>query len=97
MITLINQLTVTGSEEEFRSISAELNAFMSQWPGYRSHTLLRSVREAGSYAEVAQWDDAASHQAAVRTEEFQALIKRLAQVIAKPAPGLYETVTAHQA
>jgi hypothetical protein len=41
------------------------------------------------FIEMAEWDDAASHQAAVRSEEFQSRVKGLGS-LASVEPGLYE-------
>lgn len=92
MVTLINQLVVTGDVEEFLAVAERLSAFMSRQPGYRSHSLLRSLREPLTYVELAEWDRPEQHGAAVRSDEFQALIQELAKVVAKPSPGLFETV-----
>lgn len=94
MVTFINQLTVTGTVEEFEKISAKLSEFMSAQPGYLSHRLLRSLRSPETYVELAEWENPEAHQAAVRSETFQLLIKELAQVVAKPTPGLFEDVKA---
>ncbi len=95
MVTFINQLTVTGSVEEFEAISARLSDFMSAQPGYLSHRLLRSLRRPNVFVEIAEWQEAPAHQAAVRSDEFQALIRELAQVVEKPAPDLFEEIKAN--
>ncbi|HWB38516.1 MAG TPA: AMP-binding protein, partial [Rugosimonospora sp.] len=92
MVTFINQLTVTGSAEEFEKISARMSEFMASRPGYLNHRLLRSLRAPESYVEIAEWENPEAHQAAVRSDEFQALISELGRVVAKPTPGLFTDV-----
>ncbi|MER5538925.1 antibiotic biosynthesis monooxygenase family protein [Streptomyces mirabilis] len=91
MVTFINKLTVNGDIEEFLKIKQSLTEFMSAQPGYRSSSTLRHVGRRHVFIEMAEWDDAASHQAAVRSEEFQARVKGLG-ALASVEPGLYEEV-----
>ncbi len=92
MVTLVNQLTVTGDVSDFERVSASMSSFMSAQPGYLNHRLLRSLRQPEVFVEIAEWQDAASHMAAVRSDAFQGLVKELGGLVAKPAPGLYEDV-----
>ncbi len=94
MVTFINQLTVTGTSEEFERISAGMSEFMSAQPGYLNHRLLRSLRQPENYVEIAEWENPEAHLAAVRSDEFQQFIKELGKVVAKPTPGLFEDVKA---
>jgi long-chain acyl-CoA synthetase len=94
MVTLVNQLTVTGDPATFEQISARMSGFMSEQPGYLSHRLLRSLRQPEIYVEIAEWETAEAHGAALRSDTFQGLIKELSQVVAKPSPGIYEDVKA---
>jgi heme-degrading monooxygenase HmoA len=94
MVTLVNQLTVTGDPAQFEEISARMSGFMAEQPGYLSHRLLRSLRQPEVYVEIAEWETADAHGAALRSDAFQGLIRELAQVVAKPSPGLYEDVKA---
>ncbi|MFD5456887.1 antibiotic biosynthesis monooxygenase family protein [Streptomyces olivaceus] len=89
MVTFINKLTVNGDIEEFLRIKQSMTAFMSAQPGYRGSSTLRQVGQHNVFIEMAEWDDAASHQAALRSEEFRALIKGLSG-LATADPGLYE-------
>lgn len=91
MVTFINKLTVNGDIEEFLEIKRSLTEFMSAQPGYRSSSTLRRVGRSNVFIEMAEWDDAASHQAAVRSEEFRARVKGLG-ALAGVEPGLYEEV-----
>ncbi|MFJ5712537.1 MULTISPECIES: antibiotic biosynthesis monooxygenase [unclassified Streptomyces] len=91
MVTFVNKLTINGDVEEFFRIKDSLTEFMSAQPGYRSSSMLRHVGRPEVFIELAEWDDAASHQAAVRSEEFQKRVKGLAG-LASVEPGLYEAV-----
>ncbi|GHK04151.1 antibiotic biosynthesis monooxygenase family protein [Streptomyces sp. NPDC003753] len=92
MVTFINKLTVNGDIAEFLKIKESLTEFMSAQPGYRSSATLRQVGRPDVFIEMAEWDNAAAHQAAVRSEEFQARVKGLG-ALASVEPGLYEVVT----
>src|SRR5690348_7825401 len=91
MVTFINKLTVNGDIEEFLEIKRSLTEFMSAQPGYRSSSTLRQVGRSKVFIGMAGWDDAASRQAAVRSEEFGARVKGLG-ALAGVEPGLYEEV-----
>ncbi|WP_405577913.1 antibiotic biosynthesis monooxygenase family protein [Streptomyces sp. NBC_01190] len=91
MVTFVNKLTVNGDVEEFFKIKQSLTEFMSVQPGYRSSSMLRHVGQRNVFIELADWDDAAAHQAAVRDPEFQARVKGLGS-LATVEPGLYEEV-----
>jgi long-chain acyl-CoA synthetase len=95
MVTLINQLTVVGDADEFEKVSARMSEFMAAQPGYRSHRLLRSLREPNVYVELAEWTDAEAHQTALRSDTFQGFIGELRALVAKPTPGLFADVKAH--
>jgi quinol monooxygenase YgiN len=95
VVTLINEFTVTGDIDAFERVLGEFNRYMSEQPGARGYRLLRSTRRPQVFVELADWDDAASHQAAVRSEGFPALVARLRPLVAKSVPDLYETVRSH--
>ncbi|MFF5448527.1 AMP-binding protein [Streptomyces sp. NPDC012888] len=88
MVTFVNKLTVHGDIDEFLAAKDRITAYMSAQPGHIANRTLRSVGEPDVFIEVADWEDAASHQAAVRSEGFAALVGPLA-ALAKPEPGLY--------
>jgi len=92
MVTLVNQLTVTGDQAAFEDVNARMSRFMSEQPGYLSHRLLHSLREPRVYVELAEWENPESHVAAVRSDTFQGFVRELAALVAKPVPGLYEDV-----
>jgi quinol monooxygenase YgiN len=92
MVTLINQLTVTGSVEEFERVTEELTAYMCRQPGYLGYRTLRSISKPNVFVEIAEWESAEAHRAAVTSEGFQSRVRQLAGLVAKPTPDLYETV-----
>ncbi|MGX9891572.1 antibiotic biosynthesis monooxygenase family protein [Streptomyces sp. NPDC002276] len=91
MVTFINKLTVNGDLAEFQRIKHSMTEFMSAQPGYRGSSTLRQVGQDNVFIEMAEWQDAASHQAALRSNEFRDLIKGLSG-LASAEPGLYEEV-----
>ena len=91
MVTFVNKLTVNGDLAEFLRIKQSMTEFMSAQPGYRRSSTLRHVGQHNVFIEMAEWDDADSHQAALRSEEFRALIKGLGG-LATAEPGLYQEV-----
>ncbi|MGP4012664.1 antibiotic biosynthesis monooxygenase family protein [Streptomyces sp. 4N124] len=91
MVTFVNKLTVHGDIDAFLAVKDRLTAYMSAQPGHVSNQTLRHVGDSRVFLEVAVWQDAASHQRAARSEEFQALVKQLVPHAA-PEPGLYQTV-----
>ncbi|MEV0277100.1 antibiotic biosynthesis monooxygenase family protein [Streptomyces sp. NPDC050610] len=96
MFTFINRFTVTGDTAEFEARIAEITEHMTQQPGFRSHRLYHSAKDAAAYVEVAEWDDADSHQRAVRTEGFQRAVRPVMSLAtADPAP--FSLVTTHTA
>lgn len=90
-MTLVNTLTVTGDVEVFRRITAALTDYMRRQPGYIRSQLLHSLRDDSVYVEIAEWEEAAAHQRAVRSDGFRETVRGLSDV-ASVAPGLYETV-----
>ncbi|MFJ5779703.1 AMP-binding protein [Streptomyces sp. NPDC093094] len=93
MVTFVNKLTVHGDVDAFLAVKDRLTSYMSAQPGYVSHQTLRHAGQPNVFLELAVWQDAAAHGKAVRSEEFQAIVKGLGP-LATPEPGLYETVEA---
>ncbi|WP_435272924.1 AMP-binding protein [Streptomyces parvulus] len=93
MVTFVNKLTVHGDLDTFLGVKSRLTAYMAAQPGYVSHQVMRHAWHPNVYLELAVWEDADAHQKAVRSEEFQALVKQLGP-LATPEPGLFETVEA---
>ncbi|MFF0885070.1 AMP-binding protein [Streptomyces sp. NPDC003456] len=93
MVTFVNKLTVHGDVDAFLAVKERLTSYMSAQPGYVSHQTLRHAGQPNVFLELAVWQDAAAHGRAVRSEEFQSLVKGLGP-LATPEPGLYETVGA---
>ncbi|MFF9778203.1 antibiotic biosynthesis monooxygenase family protein [Streptomyces sp. NPDC013978] len=91
MVTFVNKLTVHGDVEEFLAAKDRVTAHMSTQPGYLGHQTLRLVGGKPVFLELAQWQDAAAHRAAVTHPDFQALVGGLRQ-LATPEPGLYEVL-----
>jgi long-chain acyl-CoA synthetase len=91
MVTFVNKLTVHGDTAAFLAVKGRLTAYMAAQPGYVSHQTLRHAGAPNVFLELAVWQDAAAHQKAVRSEEFQSLVKGLGP-LATPDPGLYETL-----
>ncbi|GAA3343174.1 hypothetical protein GCM10020358_40870 [Amorphoplanes nipponensis] len=94
MLTLMNEFTVTGDVDEFLGVLADFNAYMSARPGAGSYQLLRSTRRPRVFVELAEWESAEAHQAAVRSEGFLPLVTRLRPLVEKSVPDLYETLHA---
>jgi quinol monooxygenase YgiN len=92
MVTLINEFNVTGDVAEFERVLGEFNAYMSSLPGARGYRLLRSTRRPNVFVELADWDSAEAHQAAVKSPGFLPLVARLRPLVDKGMPDLYETV-----
>ncbi|MFJ8546470.1 AMP-binding protein [Streptomyces sp. NPDC093586] len=93
MVTFVNKLTVHGDVDAFLAVKDKLTSYMSAQPGYVSHQTLRHAGQPNVFLELAVWQDAAAHRKAVRSEEFQSIVKGLGP-LATPEPGLYETVGA---
>ncbi|RDG36582.1 AMP-binding protein [Streptomyces corynorhini] len=93
MFTFINRFTVRGDAAEFEKRIGEITAHMSRQPGFRSHRLLRSAKDARLYVEIAEWDDARSHGRALRTETFQRAVREV-QKLASADPAPFVPVTA---
>ncbi|MEV0001603.1 antibiotic biosynthesis monooxygenase family protein [Micromonospora sp. NPDC050980] len=96
MFTLINEFTVTGDVEEFRLVLEDFNRYMSAQPGAGGYRLLRSTRRPEVFVELAEWESAEAHQAAVRSDGFLPLVSRLRPLVEKSVPDLYETVRDEQ-
>ncbi|MGX1673424.1 antibiotic biosynthesis monooxygenase family protein [Streptomyces sp. NPDC055400] len=91
MVTFVNKLTVHGDVEEFLAAKDRVTAYMSAQPGYLGHRTLRLAGGEPVFLELADWQDAAAHRAAVTSPAFGALVGGLKQ-LATPEPALYETV-----
>ncbi|KAA9166518.1 antibiotic biosynthesis monooxygenase [Amycolatopsis acidicola] len=89
MVTLVNKLTVTGDTGEFTRILEKLTEFMRAQPGYLSSELLRSVRNPQIYLEVARWETAGAHRAAVTSDGFRERVAGLG-ALATVDPDVYE-------
>ena len=70
MVILLNRLTVTGDPDKFEEVFAKSSQFMRTQPGFMGHTLVRSLRNPGSYVNIAHWEQAADHIQSVQNPEF---------------------------
>ncbi len=77
MITLINKMTVTGDMTEFRRVNSYIADYMSEQPGALRFQLLWSPTTPEVFVEVAEWDSAEHHKAAVSTPEFRERVREL--------------------
>jgi long-chain acyl-CoA synthetase len=91
MVILLNRLTVTGDSEKFEEVFAKSSQFMRAQPGFMGHTLVKSLRNPGSYVNIAHWEQAADHIQSVQNPEFMEHITALAAVSASD-PDLYSIV-----
>ena len=91
MVILLNRLTVTGDAEKFEEVFAKSSQFMRAQPGFMGHTLVRSLRNPGSYVNIAPWEQAADHIQSVQNPEFMEHITALAEVSGSD-PDLYSIV-----
>jgi long-chain acyl-CoA synthetase len=90
VVTLVNKFTVTGQPEEFEKIWEASSDFMRRQPGFVSFRLVRSLREPNIYINIAEWENAESHQRVMRGEGFQQHIAELGKV-SRPDPVLCES------
>jgi long-chain acyl-CoA synthetase len=91
MVILINKFTLTTTPEHFEEVFKASSEFMRAAPGFRNHTLVRSLHNPNVYVNIAEWTDAGSHQRVVHSEGFSAHVRELAAV-AKVEPDLYSVV-----
>jgi long-chain acyl-CoA synthetase len=91
MVILLNRLTVTGDPEKFEEVFAKSSQFMRAQPGFMGHTLVKSLRNPGSYVNIAHWEQAADHIQSVQNPEFMEHITALAAVSSSD-PDLYSIV-----
>ncbi|KOG87820.1 antibiotic biosynthesis monooxygenase family protein [Streptomyces varsoviensis] len=91
-VTLVNTLKVIGSIEDFERVTGDLTDYMRRRPGYVSHQMLRSLRDPNVFVELATWERAEDHRAAVQSDGFRSRVTGLAGVIEKPTPDLYEVI-----
>jgi long-chain acyl-CoA synthetase len=91
MVTLVNKFIVTGPFDEFENVWAASSDFMRQQPGFISFRLVHSTTDPQVYINIAEWEDAESHQRVMRGTAFRAHIEELAK-LARPEPHLCESV-----
>lgn len=91
MVILLNRLTVTADADKFEEVFAKSSKFMRTQPGFMGHTLVRSLRNPGSYVNIAHWGQAADHINGVQNPEFMEHITALAEVSSSD-PDLYSIV-----
>ncbi|WP_338693480.1 antibiotic biosynthesis monooxygenase family protein [Streptomyces sp. Q6] len=91
MVTMINQLTLTGDEKALFAVLDEICAHMKRQPGFDSLRLHRSLRTPERLVMVARWEDAAAHAAASSGPRVRELFERL-RAEARTDPDVYETL-----
>lgn len=96
MVTFVNKLTVHGDHDTFLTVRARLTAYMAAQPGYLGHRSLRQVGEPAVHLEIAEWESAEAHRAAVRSEDFGRLVAGLKPLVTAE-PALYESEDAEDA
>ncbi|ALC18508.1 antibiotic biosynthesis monooxygenase family protein [Streptomyces pristinaespiralis] len=90
MVTFVNKLTVHGDHDAFLAVRARLTAYMSAQPGYVSHQNLRALGAGNVHLEIAVWDSAEAHRAAVGSDGFRAIVADLKPLVTAE-PAMYET------
>lgn len=88
MVTFVNKLTVHGDVDAFRAVRARLSAYMSAQPGYVSHHHLRALGQDNVHLEIAVWESAEAHRAAVAGDGFAALVADL-KLLVTAEPAMY--------
>jgi quinol monooxygenase YgiN len=95
MVTFVNKLTVHGDHDAFLAVRARLTAYMSAQPGYISHQNLRALGADNVHLEIAVWNSAADHRAAVSSDGFAAIVADLKPLVtAEPAMYVDESADA---
>jgi heme-degrading monooxygenase HmoA len=80
---MITTFTLTGDRGDFESAVTDQAELLSGFNGFLRSQVLRSLRRPDTYVILGQWQDAASHLAAVRSKTFYityAIIKELAEL-----------------
>jgi heme-degrading monooxygenase HmoA len=65
---------------------------MCRQPGYVSHKMLLSTKRENVFLEIAEWESAEHHAAAIASEGFRSRVQGLFGVIEKPTPDIYTVV-----
>jgi long-chain acyl-CoA synthetase len=91
MVILLNRLTIAGDPDKFEKVFDKSSAFMRKQPGFMGHTLVKSLRNPGSYVNIAHWEQATDHIRSVQNPEFMEHITALAAVSSSD-PDLYSIV-----
>ncbi|MEU3353827.1 antibiotic biosynthesis monooxygenase family protein [Streptomyces sp. NPDC037389] len=89
-VTFVNRFTVHAAPEEFEAAFARTAEYMARQPGFLRHTLARHVDRPGHYVNIAEWEDAASFEAAVAHPGFRPHAAGL-RALSSSEPDLYET------
>lgn len=91
MVVFVNKLTLTGAAEDLERIYAHVAEFMRTRPGLIRYQLVRSQSDPSVYFNVAEWEDQASFEQALKEPEFRSRLKALGTVI-KGEPHLSDLV-----
>ncbi|MEU8891660.1 antibiotic biosynthesis monooxygenase family protein [Streptomyces sp. NPDC048442] len=92
MITFINRFTVTGPAAEFERVFDETSEFFAAQPGFLGHRLVRHTSDPAAYVNIADWQDDASFQQALRQPEF-APHRAALRELSTGEPNLYAAVS----
>jgi heme-degrading monooxygenase HmoA len=71
MFVIINKLTITGDEAEFERLLSEITGHMKSQPGFRNHSLFRSLKDPKVFIETGEWATREDHQKALSGGGFQ--------------------------
>ncbi|MGW7416050.1 antibiotic biosynthesis monooxygenase family protein [Streptomyces sp. NPDC054863] len=96
MITFINRFTVTGPAAEFERVFDEASLFFTAQPGFLGHRLVRHTSDPAAYVNIAEWQDEASFQQALRQPGFGAHRAAL-RALSTSESNLYTGVSARVA
>jgi heme-degrading monooxygenase HmoA len=85
-VVLINIFsTEPGDSEAFLEAWREAATFMKRQPGYIAAQLHRGTASSGAFVNVAIWESAAAHAAAVSSPEIRAVAGRFpADIVSRP-------------
>ncbi|GAA4985019.1 hypothetical protein GCM10023205_64120 [Yinghuangia aomiensis] len=92
MVVFVEQLSLTGTEPEFRRIHQRIAEFMADRPGFVRWLLVRSTKDPGVFFNIAEWDAEESFRAAVAEPEFMVRLRPLFAVVAQDHSHMNDVV-----
>ncbi len=87
MLVFVNRFSVSGSLSEFERAFGATSEFMRHQDGFLQHRLVRSIQLPERYVNIAEWEDEASFQSAIRHPSFGRHASAL-RMLAKSEPHL---------